>query len=246
MISVDVNNVSLHYQILERAPNVIEPSQSNIGAKIDFKNKRVRALNNVSFTLKPGDRLALVGPNGAGKSTLLNILAGILEPTAGTVKTHGEISAIFNVGLGIRRDSTGLKNIQIRCLMAGLNKHETETVTKSVVEFAGLGDYLSLPVRFYSSGMAMRLNFALSTAIKSEILILDEWIGTGDAAFREKVAQRMDEFVNQMNIVVLASHSMNILKRVCNKAIWLEQGNIMGYGSIEDICIAYDESRKKK
>lgn len=245
MVFIKVNNVSLHYQILERRPAASAQSGTTVGAKIDFVNKRVKALNNVSFELVQGDRLALIGRNGGGKSTLLNVLTGILEPTGGSIETEGEISAIFNVGLGIRRDSTGYKNIKIRCLMAGLNNEEIEEVTQSVVEFAELGDYLHLPVRFYSSGMAMRLNLALSTAIKSEILLLDEWIGTGDTAFREKVAVRMTEFVNQINIVVLASHSMNILKRVCNKALWLEQGNVQAFGDIEEVSAAYSDSLRK-
>lgn len=245
MVKITVNDVSLHYQILERGPATSIETDAQIGASIDFSNRRVKALNNVSFTLERGDRLALIGRNGGGKSTLLNVLAGILEPTSGTIETQGEISAIFNVGLGIRRDSTGLKNIQIRCLMAGLNKDQIQEVTESVMEFAELGDYLHLPVRLYSSGMAMRLNLALSTAIKSEILLLDEWIGTGDAAFREKVAVRMTDFVDQTNIVVLASHSMNILRRVCNKAMWLEKGVVMGFGDIDDITSLYNDSQKK-
>ena len=241
MVHLRAHDVSLQYRILESRPAAKARIGSELGAKIDFENRTVDALKHVSLDLGPGDRLALIGKNGGGKSTLLNILAGILEPTTGHVDAEGDISAIFNIGLGIRRDSTGLKNIQIRCLMAGLDKAQTRDVVDSVIEFAELGDYLHLPVRLYSSGMSMRLNFALSTAIHSDILLLDEWIGTGDTAFREKVAARMDGFVGQTNIVVLASHSLSILRRVCNKAIWLDRGEVRGSGDIETVANAYHE-----
>jgi len=245
MVHIRVNDVSLHYQFLEHRPKTHVVNNTKVGAKVNFEKRRVEALSSVSFEINKGDRLALIGRNGGGKSTLLNVLAGILEPTSGTVDVNGEVSAIFNVGLGIRRDSTGLKNIQIRSMMAGYNKEQTQKVIESVMEFAELGEYLHLPVRLYSSGMAMRLNFALSTAIESEILLLDEWIGTGDVAFRAKVADRMLEYVDQSNIVVLASHSMAILKKVCNKALWLEQGEVKGYGDMEELAKAYAEAMKK-
>jgi len=169
MVHIRVNDVSLHYQFLEHRPKTHVVNNTKVGAKVNFEKRRVEALSSVSFEINKGDRLALIGRNGGGKSTLLNVLAGILEPTSGTVDVNGEVSAIFNVGLGIRRDSTGLKNIQIRSMMAGYNKEQTQKVIESVMEFAELGEYLHLPVRLYSSGMAMRLNFALSTAIESEI-----------------------------------------------------------------------------
>lgn len=239
MVHISVKDLSLHYQILEHKPRTADHMETQLGAKIDFNTRSVEALSNISFDLHPGDRLALIGKNGGGKSTLLNVIAGILEPTSGSVKIDGELSAIFNIGLGIRRDSTGLKNIEIRCKMAGLNDAQIESVVENVKEFAELGDYLYLPVRLYSSGMAMRLNFALSTSIHSEILLLDEWIGTGDQAFREKVADRMNSYVGKSNIVVLASHSMAILRRVCNKAIWLDRGKVRGQGDMETVANAY-------
>jgi len=246
MVHIHVKNVSLHYQILERSPKKFDVKNTKVGAKVDFNEKRVEALRDISLELKEGDRLALIGRNGGGKSTLLNILAGILEPTSGSVDIKGEVSAIFNVGLGIRRDSTGLKNIQIRSKMAGLNPEQTEKVIESVMDFAELGEYIHLPVRLYSSGMSMRLNFALSTAIESEILLLDEWIGTGDVAFREKVAKRMQEYVGQAKILVLASHSMAILRKACTTALWLEQGAVKAYGPMEEVAIAYGKEMMPK
>jgi len=246
MVHIRVQNTSLHYQILEARTGNSTLQETKVGAHVDLTHKRVEALKNISFELEEGDRLALIGRNGGGKSTLLNIIAGILEPTSGALDIEGDVAAIFNVGLGIRRDSTGLKNIQIRSMMAGLNKKQTHAVIDSVKDFAELGEYIHLPVRLYSSGMAMRLNFAISTAIKSDILLLDEWIGTGDIAFRQKVAERMNQYVEQSNLVVLASHSMAILRKVCNKALWLEKGEIRGYGGMEEIAKAYGEEMLKR
>ncbi|MEE9273664.1 MAG: ATP-binding cassette domain-containing protein [Robiginitomaculum sp.] len=239
MAHVIANDLSLHYQVLETCAANTEGRDTKVGAKINFEKRSIEALKNISFELHEGARLALIGRNGGGKSTLLKVLSGILEPTGGHCEIDGKVSAIFNAGLGMRNDSTGLKNIQIRCMMGGLNKSQTQDVIESVIEFAELGSYINLPLRFYSSGMAMRLNFALSTAIPAQILLLDEWIGTGDVAFREKVATRMTSYVNQSNILILASHSMDILRKTCDLALWLEQGEVKAYGSMEEVADTY-------
>lgn len=198
----------------------------------------VKALRDISFSLKEGDRLGLVGHNGAGKSTLLKMLAGIYKPTLGSVKVEGRIVSTLNISLGMEPEATGFENIVIRGLLLGMKRAEINKKMDEIAAFTELGDYLDMPVRIYSSGMTTRLAFATVTAMESGILLMDEVIGTGDAAFMDKAEKRLNEFMNRSKIIVLASHSENVIKKFCNKALLLEHGQIIAEGSPETVIAA--------
>ena len=186
----------------------------------------VEALRNVSMEFRTGDRVALVGNNGAGKTTLLRVMAGIYEPVTGVVKSRGRISPMFDISLGIDGDISGYDNIRLRGLILGLPAREIEERMTDIAEFTELGDYLDIPVRTYSSGMMTRLTFAVATCFSPEILLMDEWILAGDAGFLAKAQHRVEAFVEQAGILVLASHSTEICRRWCNKAVWMERGEV--------------------
>jgi ABC-type polysaccharide/polyol phosphate transport system ATPase subunit len=199
----------------------------------------VEALRNVSLSLVPGDRVALIGNNGAGKTTLLRVMAGIYEPFAGEVFSYGRISPMFDISLGIDSEINGYDNIRLRGLILGLTASEIEERMSEIVEFTELGDYLDIPVRTYSSGMMTRLTFAVATCFSPEILLMDEWIMAGDAGFLAKAQHRIQSFVERANILVLASHSLEICRTWCTKAVWMERGQIQEFGDIEPILAAY-------
>jgi ABC-type polysaccharide/polyol phosphate transport system ATPase subunit len=199
----------------------------------------IDALHDVSLSLGIGDRLALIGANGAGKTTLLRVMAGIYEPVAGTVSVHGRISPMFDIGLGIDNDLSGYDNIRIRGLLLGLSSRQIDQVVPDIAEFTELGDYLDMPVRTYSSGMMLRLTFAVATCFEPEILLMDEWISAGDAHFIAKAQARIDSFVQKASVLVLASHNLEICRRWCNKGLWLQRGQVRAFGTIADVIENY-------
>jgi ABC-type polysaccharide/polyol phosphate transport system ATPase subunit len=200
----------------------------------------VEALRNVSMEFRTGDRVALIGNNGAGKTTLLRVMAGIYEPVTGVVKSRGRISPMFDISLGIDGDISGYDNIRLRGLILGLPAREIEERMADIAEFTELGDYLDIPVRTYSSGMMTRLTFAVATCFSPEILLMDEWIVAGDAGFLAKAQHRVEAFVEQAGILVLASHSTEICRRWCNKAVWLERGEVKMAADISAVIDSYN------
>ena len=202
-----------------------------------------RVLSDISFDLRTGDRLGIVGRNGSGKSTLLSVLGGIYEPTEGELRVEGKVRGIFNLSLGLNNNATGYRNIQMLGLVAGLTLDEIEREIPAIAEFSELDDFLMMPVSVYSSGMRMRLLFATFTAFRPEILLLDEWLGTGDANFREKAGKKMQEIVDDAGIVVLASHNHGLLQKNCNITVWLEGGQVAMYGDTAEVIAAYEEQQ---
>ena len=200
----------------------------------------VEALRNVSMEFRTGDRVALIGNNGAGKTTLLRVMAGIYEPVTGVVKSRGRISPMFDISLGIDGDISGYDNIRLRGLILGLPAREIEERMADIAEFTELGDYLDIPVRTYSSGMMTRLTFAVATCFSPEILLMDEWILAGDAGFLAKAQHRVEAFVEQAGILVLASHSTEICRRWCNKAVWMERGEVKMIADISAVLDSYN------
>ncbi|WP_407179641.1 ABC transporter ATP-binding protein [Bradyrhizobium sp. STM 3562] len=202
----------------------------------------VEALRSVSLNIRAGDRVALIGNNGAGKTTLLRVMAGVYQPSAGEVLTYGRISPLFDISLGIDAELSGYDNIRLRGMFLGLSRREIDTYLPDIVEFTELGDYLNIPVRTYSSGMMTRLTFAVATCFSPEILLMDEWIMAGDASFLAKAQHRVERFVERASILVLASHSAEICRQWCTKAIWMERGQIRAVGDIEAVLAAYSEN----
>jgi ABC-2 type transport system ATP-binding protein/lipopolysaccharide transport system ATP-binding protein len=227
----DVRSSSLRNVMLSRA----------IGGRFALGGTHVSvsALKNVSFEAHHGDRVALVGNNGSGKSTLLRVLSEVYPPTSGSVEIIGRISPMFDATLGMTLDATGWDNIRICGRMWGLTRSEIEDSIPDIVEFTELGDYLSVPVRAYSTGMMLRLAFAIATVRAPDVMLIDDVIGVGDRAFFEKAFARLRGLVDQSSILFVASHIDDILHRLCNKAIWLQSGTVMAYGEINEVLAAY-------
>lgn len=199
----------------------------------------VEALRDVSLSFAPGDRVALIGANGAGKTTLLRVMAGIYEPVTGIIKTRGRISPMFDIALGIDNERSGYENVLLRGRLLGLSSEEIEDKMAEIVAFTELGDYLDLPVRTYSSGMMTRLTFAVATCFSPEILLMDEWIIAGDIAFMTKAQERISSFISKASILVLASHSTEVCVQWCNKAVWLEKGEVKMVGDVNQVIHEY-------
>jgi ABC-type polysaccharide/polyol phosphate transport system ATPase subunit len=229
MVSLSMSGVSVEYPIYNSSSMSLRNSLIAVstGGRIAQQSRRIKtvvALENISFELKEGDRLGLVGHNGAGKTTLLRTMAGIFQPTKGTVTTNGKISTVFGLGAGLDPELTGYENIVRMSMLLGSSHSDAEASISSIEEFTELGGFLSMPVRTYSAGMTTRLLFAVATAVHPEILIVDEVLGAGDADFQEKAQRRMAEFIEKASIFVLASHSDALLKMFCNRFMKMEHG----------------------
>jgi ABC-2 type transport system ATP-binding protein len=205
----------------------------------DTKVPVIEALREISLTLEHGARVGLVGHNGAGKSTLLRLLAGIYEPTRGTADVRGRVAPVFDLGVGMDPEISGLENIIVRGLFLGMTRKQMEERIDDIADFTELGDFLRMPLRTYSTGMRIRLALGVVTSIDPEILILDEGIGAVDAAFLEKSKKRLAELVERAGLLVFASHSDEFLRELCDTAIWMEHGRIRKQGPIEDVLAAY-------
>lgn len=199
----------------------------------------IKALDGVSFEIQEGDRIGLLGHNGSGKTTLLRTLSGIYEPTSGEMRASGRVFPLFDLQLGMDPDATGIENIWMRGKMLGLSARQIDNSLDDIADFTELGDYLEMPTRTYSMGMMLRLAFAISTAITPEILLLDEMIGAGDAAFLARADARLKDFLSRTGILVLASHSMPMLRQWCNKGMLLEHGRLAAFGPLEEVVARY-------
>lgn len=205
----------------------------------DSEVLNVRVLHDLNLELTPGDRLGLIGRNGAGKSSLLRVLGGVYHPTQGTIQTTGNIASLIDLYMGINLDASGRENILIRGAFLGIKRLEILEKIDDIISFSELNDVIDFPVRTYSSGMHLRLAFAISTIVKPDILIMDEWLAVGDSQFIKKAERRLHEIVNTSKILVLASHSRYLIESVCNRVIWLENGFVIRDGSPSVVCEEY-------
>lgn len=199
----------------------------------------VRALHDLNFTLHDGDRVGLVGHNGAGKSTLLRVLSGVYYPTSGRFVSQGRVASLIDVSAGIDHEATGRENIFLRGALLGFSKKAVAAKLDEIIEFSELGDFIDVPVRTYSSGMHMRLAFSVSTVIQPEILLMDEWLSVGDDDFRLKAETRLTDLVKSTKILVIASHSKELITKTCNRVLWLENGGVKMDGAPDEVCGSY-------
>lgn len=207
--------------------SLLNVATGGILAKDTANRVLVRALDNLSFVFNEGDRVGLVGHNGSGKTTLLQVLAGIYEPGRGELRVDGRVTSMLGITLGMDAEVTGLENVYLRGRLMGLTRRRIDTMVDDIADFAGIGDYLHLPLRTYSSGMAMRLAFAVATAVDADIILMDEWLSVGDAEFVQKAKGRLDQLVGNARLVVLASHNHALVRDQCNIILTLEHGRIM-------------------
>jgi lipopolysaccharide transport system ATP-binding protein len=228
MVYITAKNISIVYPLLSTdRPSLksLSGSESKVGGRLR-KDKLfgIVALENFSISLKSGDRLGIFGHNGSGKTTLLRVLGGIYPPTSGSIEINGSTAGMYSLSLGVNKEATGLENIFIKGLMHGLKPAQIKELIPEIAEFSELGDYLNLPVKTYSSGMIMRLMFSTVSLMKPDILLLDEWVSTGDTSFRKKVDYTMKMMLDQTPIVIIASHNEKRLSSWSNQLVRMEKG----------------------
>ncbi|MDP1617898.1 ABC transporter ATP-binding protein [Phenylobacterium sp.] len=228
-VSITVTDLSLRFPVYGVDAKSLKKNLARVtvGGRLGSSNTgatEVTALSNISFNLRPGDRLGLVGHNGSGKTTLLRALSGAYEPDEGQIEVRGRIAALLDLSLGIDPSATGVDNIRLRGRIAGMSAKEIEGKMDEIAAFSGLGPFLAMPMKTYSAGMQARLAFAVATAVEADVLLMDEWISVGDAEFKKLAHRRLLNLVERAGILVLASHDTQLLRLYCNKVMRMEGG----------------------
>lgn len=235
---IHLNNVELSYPIYSIRAQSLRNTIANlaVGGKLLRDGKdivHVKALDAISFSLIEGDRLGLIGHNGAGKSTLLKVLAGVYEPDRGRIEVKGRISSMIDIGLGLDAELTGTENIYNMGRMRGFSVKQIKEKIPDIIAFTDLGQFIDIPVKTYSSGMTTRLVFGVATSLEPDILLMDEWIGAGDASFFQKAIDRLENILDNSRVIVLASHNFDLIQQVCNKLVVLSAGKQVFFGDLD-------------
>ena len=244
MAHLHLENVSVDFPIFNATSRSLTSHLLLVatGGRLDKDAKgrvQVQALDGLNFEISEGERVGLLGHNGAGKSTLLRLLSGIYFPTEGSIRIEGKVGSLIDMNLGIESEATGRENIFLRGMLLGLSKTEIRSRLDEIIEFSELGEFLEMPVRTYSNGMYMRLAFSVATILRPEILLMDEWLSVGDESFADKAQARLSEVVSATKILVLATHSRQLLERICTRAIWLEHGKVVMDGPVAEVAKSY-------
>lgn len=238
---IRANDISMRYLMTyDRIQSIKEYIVQMLRGKIKYEE--FWALKNVSFEVERGEVVGIIGHNGAGKSTLLKVISGILKPTGGSLEVHGNVVPMLELGSGFDHDLTGRENIFLNGSILGYSEKYLKEKYDQIVEFSELGKFIDVPIRNYSSGMLMRLAFSIATVVQPEILIVDEILAVGDAAFQEKSKARMLELMSGGTTVLFVSHSLEQIREMCDRVIWLEHGQIKAIGATKEICDAYEAS----
>lgn len=238
---IRANDISMRYLMTyDRIQSIKEYIVQMLRGKIKYEE--FWALKNVSFEVERGEVVGIIGHNGAGKSTLLKVISGILKPTGGELEVHGNVVPMLELGSGFDHDLTGRENIFLNGSILGYSEKYLKEKYDQIVEFSELGKFIDVPIRNYSSGMLMRLAFSIATVVQPEILIVDEILAVGDAAFQEKSKARMLELMGGGTTVLFVSHSLEQIREMCDRVIWLEHGQVKAIGATKDICDAYEAS----
>jgi ABC-2 type transport system ATP-binding protein len=236
---IEISNLSVRFRLYHDHSPSLKQMIANIGRRSPRHFNDFWALNDVSFSIEHGERVGIVGHNGAGKSTLLKTICGIYPPTSGGLAVKGRIAPLLEIGAGFQPELSGRDNIYLNGAILGYSRKTIERIERDIVDFTGLEEFIDTPVKYYSTGMYMKLGFGIATAVPPEILILDEMFAGGDAAFVEKARARMNRFIDQASIMILVSHGMDLLKEMCGRVIWLEHGRLRGDGPAEEIIDQY-------
>ncbi|MCD4848322.1 MAG: ABC transporter ATP-binding protein [Candidatus Aegiribacteria sp.] len=233
-----MDNVSLAYRLYHDRAVTLRETMLNVFNR-STKMELFTALDGVTFDVEPGEALAIIGANGAGKSTTLKLLAGIYEPSSGIAETGGRIASLLDLGVGFHPDLTGEENLMLNGSLIGLNRNTMKDLIPEIADFAELTRFMDTPVKYYSSGMFMRLGFSLATAVDPDILLIDEVLAVGDASFQAKCYERIWSFRKSGKTIIFVSHDMNAVTRLCTRAVWLNDGRIQKDGEVEDILSEY-------
>lgn len=237
-IVIDVKNVSLDFYTRdEKVDNLKEFFVRLLRGKLE--RKKVRILDDISFQVKKGESIALIGHNGAGKSTMLKLLTEIYEPTEGTVKIKGKVAPLLNLGAGFDYEASGKENVYLNGAILGYPKKELDKKYQEIVDFAELHDHMHIPLKNYSSGMVARLGFAIAIDADPDILLVDEILSVGDESFRRKCSAKIEELRQKGVSFVIVSHNINEIKRLCQKAVWIEDSKVRAYGDVNEVCAEY-------
>jgi len=237
---IEVSDVTMRFRMNnDKIMSLKEFVTTAIRGKLNYNE--FTALEHVSFDVKKGETLGLIGHNGAGKSTMLKVISGILKPTEGSVSCHGNIVPMLELGSGFDLDLTGRENIFLNGAILGYSEEFLNEKYEEIVEFSELGQFIEMPIRNYSSGMLARLAFSIATVVKPEILIVDEILSVGDANFQEKSRRRMMELMGGGITVLFVSHSLDQIREMCNRVVWLDHGQVKMYGPAEEVCDAYEQ-----
>jgi ABC-type polysaccharide/polyol phosphate transport system ATPase subunit len=247
MSSIVVNNLSIKFRIYhDSSPSLKDYISSFFKYRQKAAFSDFFAVKNVSFVINQGERVGIVGHNGAGKSTLLKALCKIYEPSAGGIDVDGRVAPLLEIGAGFHPEFTGRENIYLNGAILGYSKEQLKLLEQEIIDFAELEEFIDTPVKYYSTGMYLRLAFSLATAVQPEILVLDEMFAGGDAAFVQKATDRMKQIVDQAKIMVLVSHDTMLLRTFCNRVIWMDHGQIKEDGESNTVIDHYIESTKVK
>jgi len=245
MAYVEARDLGVQYPVLTSSARSIKNTilSRTTGGRIAGNKAhfiQIRALDQLNFRFNPGDRVALIGHNGSGKSTLLRVLAGIYHPTTGTIQVSGRVAALFDSAFGMDIDATGYENIILRAKYLGIARSEINRQIEEIADFTDLGEFLDMPIRTYSAGMTARLAFAISTSVNADILLIDEGVGAGDAAFMAKANRRLQELIDRSPIVVFASHDQQIIRDFCTRGLVLQSGSLIYDGPVEEAYTQYN------
>lgn len=239
-VVVQVQDVSMHFNLMEeKVDSIKEYVVKLVKGKLLYND--FIALDHISFEIRRGDILGIIGFNGAGKSTLLKILAGVLTPTNGSVTVKGSVAPLIEVGAGFDPELTARENIFLNGAILGYSRSFIQSKFDEIIEFAELKDFINVPVKNFSSGMYARLGFSIATVVKPDILIVDEVLSVGDFRFQEKCEHRIQDMITNGVTIILVSHDINIVKRLCNKIAWLERGKLKAFGKTELLCLQYQK-----
>jgi ABC-type polysaccharide/polyol phosphate transport system ATPase subunit len=237
MVAIQAKQLTKVYRCYDRRIDLI---MDLLHVNRRLPQSRRPALEDVSFTVEAGECVGVIGRNGAGKSTLLKLLAGVSAPTSGSLEVHGNVTTLLELGTGFHPDYSGVENVRINGMLLGLSRREVETRLPAIVEFAELGEVINEPVRTYSSGMQSRLAFAITTALQPDILLIDEVLAVGDAYFVDKCIHHLQGFIRNGGAALVVSHNTFLVSRLCQKALWLEQGKLLRFDVAQDVCRAYE------
>lgn len=238
-IAIKVENVSMEFKISKDKIDTLKEYFIRTLKRNKVRKKKIVALKNVSFDVKKGDRLGLIGFNGAGKSTLLKILSGVYDPTYGKVETHGKIAPLLELGAGFDNNYSGKDNIFLNGAFLGYSEDFIKRKYEEILEFSELGEYINYPVKNYSSGMRAKLGFSIATIVEPDILIIDEILSVGDIKFKKKSSDKIKSLIGSGITVLLVSHSVGQIRNLCNKAIWIDNGELRMYGEVNKVCDEY-------
>jgi lipopolysaccharide transport system ATP-binding protein len=242
MALIELDRVGLTFRVRQGGLTFKEFVVRHLFRRSGKPPMEVRALHDVTLRVQEGERLAVLGHNGAGKTSLLRVLAGIYPPTRGTCQVDGQISSLFDIALGFETEATGWENIRYRGYLQGETPRSIRDKVQPIAEFTELGDFLNMPVRYYSAGMMVRLAFSIATAIEPEVLLVDEILSVGDMAFQQKAHERMREMMAKARLIVMVSHDLVSLAKFCDRGLWMDRGQVRQTGPIADVIAAYENS----